>query len=359
MVGGDESAASVGQRVEHVADEPVGGRELGRVERRRRGRTRARPRRRPGSRRTRTALAGDASAAQCSTSTDAVCQPMKSAPRRCARGEARWCGTRRLVTTGTGRPRNALVALHVNGIGRPPPSASCQREHVEHVVVDADPEPDDAVLGRRQPGRDRRERGRAWSTGTTVVIGPPVDRAELGQDARRCGSSASHPRPSSTSSTVARASATGVGQPRDRRTPSSVGTIDATHVRPRVVGSHGPSHRSCGRGYGGRARHASVGEHCRMPMGGPMKVSTRGDYAARALLSLALHGSEQPDVGEGDRRAHRAPPALPRADPARGEGRRARALEARRRRRLRARPSARARSRSPTSSPRSTARSPR
>ena len=25
-----------------------------------------------------------------------------------------------------------------------------------------------------------------------------------------------------------------------------------------------------------------------------MKVSTRGDYAARALLSLALHGSERP-----------------------------------------------------------------
>src|SRR6266487_6205778 len=27
---------------------------------------------------------------------------------------------------------------------------------------------------------------------------------------------------------------------------------------------------------------------------GPMKVSTRGDYAARALLSLALHGEERP-----------------------------------------------------------------
>jgi Rrf2 family iron-sulfur cluster assembly transcriptional regulator len=27
---------------------------------------------------------------------------------------------------------------------------------------------------------------------------------------------------------------------------------------------------------------------------GAMKVSTRGDYAARALLSLALHGSERP-----------------------------------------------------------------
>ena len=28
--------------------------------------------------------------------------------------------------------------------------------------------------------------------------------------------------------------------------------------------------------------------------GAPMKVSTRGDYAARALLSLALHGEERP-----------------------------------------------------------------
>ncbi len=46
------------------------------------------------------------------------------------------------------------------------------------------------------------------------------------------------------------------------------------------------------------------------------------------------------DVGEGDRGAHQPPPALPRADPARGEGRGARALEARRRRRLRARPAA-------------------
>lgn len=27
---------------------------------------------------------------------------------------------------------------------------------------------------------------------------------------------------------------------------------------------------------------------------GPVRVSTRGDYAARALLSLALHGSERP-----------------------------------------------------------------
>ena len=29
-----------------------------------------------------------------------------------------------------------------------------------------------------------------------------------------------------------------------------------------------------------------------------MKVSTRGDYAARALLSLALHGSERPTSGK-------------------------------------------------------------
>jgi Rrf2 family iron-sulfur cluster assembly transcriptional regulator len=34
----------------------------------------------------------------------------------------------------------------------------------------------------------------------------------------------------------------------------------------------------------------------------PVKVSTRGDYASRALLSMALHGDDQPtsvmDIGE-------------------------------------------------------------
>ncbi len=42
-----------------------------------------------------------------------------------------------------------------------------------------------------------------------------------------------------------------------------------------------------------------------------MKVSTRGDYAARALLSLALHGSERPtSVKEIAERTHLPQPYL-------------------------------------------------
>ena len=62
------------------------------------------------------------------------------------------------------------------------------------------------------------------------------------------------------------------------------------------------------------------------------------------------------DLGEGDRGADAPPAALPRADPALGEGRRAGALEARGRRRLRAGPRRPRRSPSPRSSPRSKAR---
>ena len=87
-------------------------------------------------------------------------------------------------------------------------------------------------------------------------------------------------------------------------------------------------------------------------------VDARRLRGSRAAVARAAR-QRTADVGEGDRRAHAPAAAVPRADPARGEGRRARALEARRRRRLRARPPARARSRSPTSSPRSRARSSR
>ena len=42
-----------------------------------------------------------------------------------------------------------------------------------------------------------------------------------------------------------------------------------------------------------------------------MKVSTRGDYAARALLSLALHGSERPtSVKESAERTRLPQPSL-------------------------------------------------
>jgi Rrf2 family iron-sulfur cluster assembly transcriptional regulator len=44
---------------------------------------------------------------------------------------------------------------------------------------------------------------------------------------------------------------------------------------------------------------------------GDVKVSTRGDYAARALLSLALHGSERPtSVKEIAERTHLPQPYL-------------------------------------------------
>ena len=51
-----------------------------------------------------------------------------------------------------------------------------------------------------------------------------------------------------------------------------------------------------------------------------VRVSTRGDYASRALLSLALHGAETSDVGSGHRGAHGPAPALPRTDPPRPQG---------------------------------------
>ena len=69
-----------------------------------------------------------------------------------------------------------------------------------------------------------------------------------------------------------------------------------------------------------------------------------------AAVAGAARRRGRADVGARHRRAHGAPPALPRADPAGPEGRRPGALQARRRRRLRPRPAARRRSGCPTSS---------
>ena len=111
-------------------------------------------------------------------------------------------------------------------------------------------------------------------------------------------------------------SASGFTSGRERATP----TVPGTHRhRPWSPCASGPSPDA------GRTMTA-------------VRVSTRGDYASRALLSLALHADEVADVGPRHRRAHRPPPALPRADPARAEGRRPGAVQAGRRRRLRAGP---------------------
>ena len=61
-------------------------------------------------------------------------------------------------------------------------------------------------------------------------------------------------------------------------------------------------------------------------------MSTRGDYASRALLLLSTLPRRRvgPHVGQRHRRAHGPPPALPRADPPGTEGRWPGAIEARR-----------------------------
>ena len=100
---------------------------------------------------------------------------------------------------------------------------------------------------------------------------------------------------------------------------------------PSSAGQHGIARRQR-RPRARRPRRASYATH------GGVKVSTRGDYAARALLSLALHGSERPtSVKEIAERTRLPQPYLEQILLV-GEGRRPGAVEARRRRRLRARP---------------------
>ena len=108
-----------------------------------------------------------------------------------------------------------------------------------------------------------------------------------------------------------------------------------------------------------RSARAGRPRRCQRRYDGRVRVSTRGDYACRALLSLALHPDEPGPTSVRDIAERTGPPpALPRADPARPEGRRAGALEARRRRRLRPGPAARRDPPVARSSARSTARSP-
>ena len=241
------------------------------------------------------------------------------------------------VTTGTSRPRNAVWRCTSKGSGgRVPVRGPAQ--HVQHLALDDHAVPEHAVLRGREPGADRRQRGRGRRRDDgRDRAARPCRRSSAGSAA--CSCSAFQPSPSRTSRTTASASRTG------RRQPDGVAAAERARAR-------------CLRPTRRRAREAPVRSQV-PPVArivrehGEVKVSTRGDYAARALLSLALHGSERPtSVKEIAERTTPAA-ALSRADPARGEGRRARALEARRRRRLRARAPGRPRSRSPTSSPRS------
>ena len=142
---------------------------------------------------------------------------------------------------------------------------------------------------------------------------------------------------------MARAPATGVGQPRrrahaeERRARPPSRSAPSSRVSPASHRAQATDARTPGRS----AVHARTSA-CDAATDGRADEGVDPGRLRRARPAVARAARlRPPDVGEGDRRAHRAPPAVPRADPARGEGRRAGALEARRRRRLRARPPAR------------------
>ena len=78
---------------------------------------------------------------------------MNRPPRSCTSVNAVWRKSL-FVTTGTGRPRNAVCRCTRNGSGLRR-RAALPAQHVEHTVVDPHPEPDEPVLGRRQAGGDR------------------------------------------------------------------------------------------------------------------------------------------------------------------------------------------------------------
>ena len=120
--------------------------------------------------------------------------------------------------------------------------------------------------------------------------------------------------------------------------------IPRTHA-PRVVGdaavrgvTGAESSTSVAPGKAGRRRRSGHARPTR-PVPWPRARLHQGRLRLSGVaVARPPRRHRRPDVGARHRRAHRPPPAVPRADPARAEGRRARALQARRRRRLRAGP---------------------
>ena len=148
--------------------------------------------------------------------------------------------------------------------------------------------------------------------GTTVVIAVPSMAASSGRVDGRASTSLA-PRPSSTSSTTLFAPRTASGIQGASRPPTSAGIRPATDA-PSSAGNTGSG--SIARRLNGRPgaevdpgytvacslvaalRFAVVlglnAHLLRLLYDVAVKVSTRSDYAARALLSLALHGEERP-----------------------------------------------------------------
>ena len=238
------------------------------------------------------------------------------------------------------------VALHVEGIGRAGVRARPAQD-VQHLARDDHPVPEHAVLRGREPGADRGQCGRGRRRDDRR------DRAARSYRRWSAGgpcapASAFQPSPSSTSSTTALARHRGLRKPVARRgRPQRARARFLRPTRRREQEAPVPSQVT---GADPSAARATCARHASMSEGEGVdawRLRRPGPALARPARQRTA------DVGEGDRGADAPAPALSRADPARGEGRRPRALEARRRRRLRARAPGRTRSRSPTSSPRS------
>ena len=146
------------------------------------------------------------------------------------------------------------------------------------------------------------------------MIGPPSIAASVGHDRPRAPATALHPRPSSTQQhdRLGRRAPVRAATPR-RRAPSSAGTrpaIDAPSSRDARLARRQRRSRAPTIGAPVAARCAAERRRRSRDDGG-MKVSTRGDYAARALLSLALHGNDRPtSVKEIAERTHLPQPYL-------------------------------------------------
>ena len=127
----------------------------------RRSRARGRPCRCRRSRRTRAARPRGAARRPRPAGSTRRRQPSGRDPRRCAAVNA-LASSSALLTTGTAWPRNGTNGCMFDRLVEPPAVALSVRpppQDVQHVAADVDAVADQAVLARRQPGRDRRQRG--------------------------------------------------------------------------------------------------------------------------------------------------------------------------------------------------------
>ena len=208
-----------------------------------RARTRARPRRRPGSTRTRTARRRRRARARARRATAVVCQPWNSAPRRCTPVNPRGAELR-LGDDGDRAPAEHGLALHVRGVGRPLAVGLLPADGVEHAARRRRMrKPVIPWRDGREPGGDRRERGRRGRRHDGGDRPAGAARASSGRHVRVTRPSASQPRPSSTSSTTARAPATGSGSQSTGRTPEERGHHTRSRSGPNSRASRGSTIR--------------------------------------------------------------------------------------------------------------------